>query len=535
MGALQRHQPLMALTLAVLALGAIGLASSRPALAADSQALLNARCAACHTERADGTLERVHDARKTPEAWDMTMARMMVVHGVKLTSEERRQLVKHLSDERGLAPSESVGYRYVLERSPGVFDSGPDELLTQMCGRCHTFARVALQRRDEAEWLKLVHFHLGQYPTTEYQALGRDRDWFGIATTEVVPKLAELFPFSTPAWQGWQGRSPADLSGTWRVVGHQPGTGDYEGRLTISGGEGDSYSVATELRLADGSSLSRSGTGILFNDSEWRASTSGDDGKARQVLALSEDGNSLSGRWFRPGSDVIGGTLMAAREGSAARVLSVSPSHLKQGTIGSVVISGVGLSGDVDLGPGIAATVTDSSADRITATITVAKDAAVGAHALRVGESSLADAVVVYDAVARVDIEPGQTIARVGDNDGPIAKVPAQFQAVGYTAGADGEAGTDDDVRIGVMPASWAVEDFDEFAAELEDAKFAGTIDQSGLFSPAAAGPNPERRMSTNNAGNLAVIGTVEDGGNQVEGRAQLFVTVQRFVDPPLR
>ena len=157
------------------------------------------------------------------------------------------------------------------------------------------------------------------------------------------------------------------------------------------------------------------------------------------------------------------------------------------------------------------------------------------ADAVRVGETSMADAIVVYDAVARVAVEPGQTIARVGGNDGPIAPVPAQFEAVGYMAGADGEAGTDDDLRIGVMPASWAVEDFDEFAAALEDAKFAGTIDQAGLFSPGAAGPNPERRMSTNNAGNLAVIGTVDDGGNKVEGRAQLFVTVQRFVDPPLR
>ena len=41
--------------------------------------------------------------------------------------------------------------------------------------------------------------------------------------------------------------------------------------------------------------------------------------------------------------------------------------------------------------------------------------------------------------------------------------------------------------------------------------------------------------MGTNNAGNLTVIGVVDDGGRKVEGRAQLFVTVQRFVDPPIR
>ena len=33
----------------------------------------------------------------------------------------------------------------------------------------------------------------------------------------------------------------------------------------------------------------------------------------------------------------------------------------------------------------------------------------------------------------------------------------------------------------------------------------------------------------------LTFVGKVDDGGNTVEGRAQLFVTVQRFVDPPIR
>ena len=69
----------------------------------------------------------------------------------------------------------------------------------------------------------------------------------------------------------------------------------------------------------------------------------------------------------------------------------------------------------------------------------------------------------------------------------------------------------------------------------MQDAEFAGKITGTGLFDPAGAGPNPARPMSTNNAGNLVVIGAVDDAGNKVEGRAQLLVTVQRFVDPPIR
>ena len=31
-----------------------------------------------------------------------------------------------------------------------------------------------------------MHFHLGQFPTTEYQMMGRDRDWKGKALDEMV-------------------------------------------------------------------------------------------------------------------------------------------------------------------------------------------------------------------------------------------------------------------------------------------------------------------------------------------------------------
>jgi quinohemoprotein amine dehydrogenase len=85
------------------------------------------------------------------------------------------------------------------------------------------------------------------------------------------------------------------------------------------------------------------------------------------------------------------------------------------------------------------------------------------------------------------------------------------------------------------MPATWAVQNFDEVAAELDDAAFAGEMQANGLFLPADAGPNPERPYDTNNAGNLKVIAIVEDDGQTVTGEGQLLVTVQRWNDPPIR
>jgi quinohemoprotein amine dehydrogenase len=85
------------------------------------------------------------------------------------------------------------------------------------------------------------------------------------------------------------------------------------------------------------------------------------------------------------------------------------------------------------------------------------------------------------------------------------------------------------------MPASWAVQNFDEVAEEMDDAAYAGEMQADGLFMPADAGLNPERPFDTNNAGNLKVVATVEDGGQTVTGEGQLLVTVQRWNDPPIR
>ena len=54
---------------------------------------------------------------------------------------------------------------------------------------------------------------------------------------------------------------------------------------------------------------------------------------------------------------------------------------------------------------------------------------------------------------------------------------------------------------------------------------------ENGLVTPAVAGPNPNRPFSTNNAGDLQVTATV----GALSANARLIVTVQRFVDPPLR
>ncbi len=92
-------------------------------------------------------------------------------------------------------------------------------------------------------------------------------------------------------------------------------------------------------------------------------------------------------------------------------------------------------------------------------------------------------------------------------------------------------------IDLGVLQnVTWSIDNYDEKAIEDKDLEFAGTIDSyTGLFTPAEAGPNKKRKWSTNNAGKLAVIATYGEGKKNLKSKAELIVTVQKFVNPPIQ
>jgi quinohemoprotein amine dehydrogenase len=514
-----------------IALGGVG----GGAHAQDAAAILNGKCAACHERTSDG-LARIKDQRKTPEAWDMTIVRMMQLHGVEVTDAERATLVKYLADTQGLAPAETEGFRYILEREPAAIEEPATDELGTMCARCHSYARVALQRRTEDEWRKLAHFHLGQYPTAEYQALGRDRNWWEIASEKLPAELAERYPLDTPEWQAWRDRPHPDLAGRYRLIGNQPGRGGFEGTSEVIADGDDAYSYEFEITYEDGATETGGGNGILYTGYEWRGSTAIGDTAIREVSQVAEDGSGAEGRFFLAESDSLGGRLSATRIDGDSRVLAVWPPHLRAGESAELAIHGTGLEGDVGLGSGVTVDeVVSSDAETVVVRVSAATDAAGGPRAVSVGETTADGLLTVYQAIDFVTVEPSYNIARVGGGGGPIPPVPAQFEAVAWLQGPDGEAGTDDDIAIGAMPATWAVQNFDEAAKEMDDAAFAGEMQANGLFMPAEAGLNPERPFDTNNAGNLTVIATVKDADQTLSGEGQLLVTVQRWNDPPIR
>lgn len=504
------------------------------------RALLQEKCAVCHQPNEQGQWSRISFQRKTPEGWDMTISRMERAQGVRLTAEEKRALIQYLSQEQGLAPAEVRDFAYLVERRDWLIEQIQDPRRQTLCARCHSYARVALQRRTLEEWELLIHFHLGAFPTIEYQSGGRNIAWLDEALQE-AKALAREFPLESEAWQKWRRQPRLSLQGTWRVVGYQPGKGRYAGQVVLTSLGQDRYRELLTWEFEDGSKITGQGSGLLYTGFGWRGSVKLDDGRRlREVLHLSEDGQTLTGRWFLPPHDELGGDQTLYLIGREPRVLAVSPASVQRSTgpvrlqVWGMNFPAVTQAADVSLGKGIVVDkIIRADAQTVVVEARIEERAELGTRTVSVGPARGVDVLTVYDRIDYIKIEPEKALARTGGTTAP--KQLQQFEAIAFNRGPDGLPGTADDWRLGPVPAKWAVKEFHSTSGD-EDARFVGSVDQTGLFTPADEGPNPQRRFQANNVGDVWVEATVEQpDGQPLRARAYLIVTVPRWVKPPLR
>lgn len=502
------------------------------AVAADGAALLATNCLSCHSVQGDG-ISRISGQRKSPEGWQMTITRMQEQHGAKISPEDKRGLIKHLADTRGLAPAEAAPWRYLLEHDNNRVEA-VDDAYRDMCARCHSGARFALQRRSVEEWKLLMHSHIGLNPTLEFHSLARDRQWFRLAVDEVAPALARDFALDSAAWKAWQAAPHAALDGSWRIAGYLPGKGEFEGRMKATAAGGDRFELAIDGRYANGAPLSGRGVATVYTGYEWRASVDIDGVALRQVMAADARGTRMQGRQHLADSRRVGGELSALREGRAPALLAVMPAHLRRGETAELTLVGSGLAGAVALGNGVRVLeVVSRSADRVV--VRARAEGRDGARDVAVGAARGKGLLAVYEQVARVEVEPAHAIARVGGpGDAQMDKVGVAYRALAWAAGRDGKAGTADDLRLGYMPAQWSLEPADEAAAKARDQDFVGRIGADGVFVPGDAGPNPARPKSAGNTGRVKVVAAVGGQAGAVEGRGSLDVAVPDFVQRAL-
>ena len=518
-------------------------------------------CGACHKSDDKGRMTRISYRRTTPEGWQETIKRMVLLNSVPLKPEQAREIVRYLADNLGLAPAEAQPAAFEVERRMIDYKYAADKDTEGVCTRCHSMGRVIAQRRTKGEWDLLVAMHRGYYPLSDFQAFRRG----GPPRTEPGPDgrppdnrhpmdkaLAHLtgaFPRKTPEWSAWSANlRPPHLEGRWTVSGYELGKGPIYGEMRILANPTspeNEYTTETRYTYArTGSSVKRQGKVIIYTGFQWRGrSNPGAPDELWEVMFVDRARRDISGRWFTGAYDELGMDVKLQRIGGDPIVLGLDRIALKTGAtamelqvFGANFPAGVGPSA-VDLGPGVKVTeVVSAAPDLVKVRVDVSADAPMGARDVFVAGASRENAAVVYTKVDYLKVRPQAGMARVGGVVFP--KQFQQFEAAAYSNGPDAKPDTKDDLDLGPVNVTWSVEEFTAVFGD-DDIQYVGTLDGNGFFTPNVDGPNPKRKHGTNNYGDIWVVATYtppagsskdEKDLKPLRARAHLLVTVPLYM-----
>lgn len=495
--------------------------------------LVQDKCGTCHTTDSQQRMSRISYQRKTPEGWEETVRRMVQLHKLSLTPQEAKDVVQYLADAQGLTASEIEKISVALEQRQDQ-EQIPTEALRTACATCHSYSRIAAQRRTKEEWLKLKSFLLAIIPTLVYQH--RYMDWMS-TSDEALAYLAQQFPLETPEWQKEKSNTaPGDS--TWVVHGYQPGKGEYAGQIKMTAAADGSRQMKAALEFADGSAATRTATGRFYSAASWRGSALWQSGaKGKEIYHLSADGTTIRGRWLSIEQNGVAGEETLYRQDGHASVVAVFPKALRSGAKNvEVKIYGADLPttlkpADMNMGDGVQVEKIDSAtASRVTLHASVSPDAKNGRRQLKVGAASAEDLLCVYDKVDYIRVVPDKVMARLGGLH--YSRQYVQFEARAYNRGPDGVQGNGDDLEIGVVKPTWAIEELYN-AYDDRDRSFVGTIDANGLFTPSTEGPNPKRYRSAENTGDVYVTAEYKQGSDTsgLKARSYLLVSIPKMRD----
>lgn len=544
-----------------LALG-LGVLTAAPAFAQEAgqgipveSELVRSKCGGCHRPDEQNRMSRISYRRASPENWERTVERMIGINKAAVTTADARAIVKYLSDRHGLAPEEARPAAFDYERRLIDYTYTADADTAALCQSCHSFGRVMSERRTEEEWGLLIAMHRGYFPLVDNQPMqngqgfrrsrplptepgpdGRPPD-ARQPMEKAIAHLAKTFPFVTPEWTAWSAAAvtPA-LGGRWAVTANVPGKGPAFGEMTIAAdaSSSDTFTTQTTLVVArTGETVARTGKGLLYTGFQWRgrgAEAAKPDEPWREVMFVERSRSEMWGRWFTGAYDETGIDVKLTRLSDAPVVLGTGQLALKTGaTAATLQVFGANLpptvtAADISLGQGLKVTqVSGATPGLLTLQVQVAADATPGPRDLAVGGAVRPSAFVVYQKVDGVKVLPRAGMARVGGVVYP--KGFQQFEAMAFANGPDGKPDTADDWPLGVVDARWTLEEFTATFTD-DDLKFVGTLDQHGLFSPAADGPNPERSGNRNNIGDVWVVADYAPEGDAVPIRARAHLLV---------
>jgi quinohemoprotein amine dehydrogenase len=538
--------------------------------------LVISRCGTCHTKDAKGNLSRISWERTTPEGWEEAIKRMVRLNGMTITPAEARSIVKYLATYHGLAPEEAKAVMYMPEHRLVDETNIPNDTVHDVCANCHALGRALSWRRTKADWRLLTNMHRylyaqadnifqhgsGAFPSVrglrvERPGAAQTAD----AATPPAPQrepfegaldfLAKAAPLHTPEWAAWRARMrPPKLADRWLLSANLPGHGRYYGEMVIQpGASDDEFTTRITLKsVKDGSTLTRTGSGLVYAGYSWRGRSAAatkpgnapDDilNETREAMWFDPNQLEAQGRWYWGNYQEFGFDVKLVRASADPTVTGVDITSLKTGStdnkvriIGDNFPAKVAPS-DLDLGTGVTVTrVVSSNPGEIVAEVKVAADAVTGKRDVAFRRSVLPKAVAVYDHIDYIKVTPEAGLGHLGSDVHP--KGYQQFEAVAYNRGADGKSHTADDVDLGPIDVTWSVEEYQSVFGD-DDKGFIGQLSPTALFTPASDGPNPERKFSRNNYGDVWVVATSktekEKDGRPMIGKAYLVVTVPTYI-----
>ena len=403
--------------------------------------------------------------------------------------------------------------------------------------------------------------HLGLYPTAVLQM--REMNW-PQEFQDLVPHLAELFPFENPEWRRWlESRQNPDLGGKWKIAGYQPGVGTYTGTLSLAPAPDlgpDEYRVDREVRTDSGVEAKQSGQGTLYSGYHlrWALSPAVGDRQVEGVFDLDASEMGFSGKWWEVVQDHnVFGNEVLYRMGGVPRLVAVFPQTLRKGSgkLQPLRVIGVNLPkglqpADVRFSdPGVSVKEITSSTDtEIALTVEVAARAAVGPANLELKGLAYKNPVTVFDRVQGIRIFPALGRARV--SSGPAYPPQGvQFVARAVHFGADGKEDTADDLILEPVDVKWWLEEEDTSVSTLmkglrlvgiypkfgretdDDLKFLNAPVDNGLYTPVTTyEPMKERVQHVEGTGLIAIGASCTVDGKEYRGRSLLAVTVPDFI-----
>jgi quinohemoprotein amine dehydrogenase len=526
--------------------------------------LVISKCGACHTKDDKGNMLRISWERATPEGWEEALKRMVRLRGVSLTPDEARSVLKYLATYHGLAPEEAKPIMYYAEHRVQDETNIPNDNVKGACANCHVLARPLSWRRTAEDWKDLANLHIALYPQAdEAFRLGINAGGFDegqhhsdagapLPVDIALAYLSKTAPLHTPEWAAWRARMRAPkLAGRWIVSAYMPGRGRFYGEMEVEASNGTDDEFTTRVKLTsikDGTTISRTGHSLVYAGYAWRGKSKGTmaanaapndlGSEMREVMWVSPDQSTADGRWFWGEYQEFGFDVKMQRASADPTLIGVDRTLLKSGTQGTRVrLIGESLPAqiapaDLDFGTGVTVKrIVSHTPTEIVAEVDVAKDAVSGKRDVAFRRSTLPNAIAVYDRIDYVQVTPDSALAHLGSEKHP--KGFQQFEAVAYQRGADGKPHTADDVELGPIDVNWTVEEFYSTYGD-DDREFVGSLSNSGLFTPSSDGPNPQRKFSRNNYGDVWVVATAKDekdkDGKPLVGKSYLVVTVPTYI-----